>query len=131
MFNYNDGGRSRYFKGLNAGDCVARSIAIATGLPYITVYSQLANLNKVAFGKKTARGGLHRDVYKPYLESLGFVRCKAPKFEGRKARPADMPSGIVIASQAKHLVCVIDGVCQDTFDSSDKMVYNYYKYFQK
>ena len=28
-FSYNDGGRSKYFKG-EAGDCVVRAIAIAT-----------------------------------------------------------------------------------------------------
>ena len=30
-FNYNDGGRSQYFKG-TGGDCVTRAISIATGI---------------------------------------------------------------------------------------------------
>jgi hypothetical protein len=130
MFNFNDGGRSKYFKALNAGDCVVRSIAIATGLDYKVVYDELAERNKMVFGKRSARDGLHWDVYRPYLISLDFELCKAPRFEGRKARPSDLPSGVVIANQAQHFVCVIDGVCQDTFDSSDKMVYNYWKYFK-
>ena len=37
-WEYNDGGRSKAgFKG-DARDCVVRSIAIATGLPYKKVY---------------------------------------------------------------------------------------------
>lgn len=36
-FIYNDGGRSRYFKG-DAGDCVTRAIAIALNTDYKLIY---------------------------------------------------------------------------------------------
>lgn len=43
VFSRNDGGREAAgFKG-GAGDCVARSIAIASGLPYAEVYKALAD----------------------------------------------------------------------------------------
>lgn len=43
---FNDGGRAAAgFKG-TARDCVARSIAIATGLPYCEVYDALNELAK-------------------------------------------------------------------------------------
>lgn len=42
-FVYNDGGRSKYFKG-NAGDCVTRAIAIATGFDYKEVYDNIKDL---------------------------------------------------------------------------------------
>lgn len=34
---------------------------------------------------------------------------------------------MVIARQAGHLVAVNCGVCEDIFDSSEKMVYGYWK----
>jgi len=123
---FNDGGRSTYFTGKNAGDCVARAIAIATGMDYKLVYDTIASKNKIAYGKKSARNGVHNTIWQQYLTELGFVKCKSPKLFGRKAKPMDMPMGVVIASQSKHLVCVIDGVPHDTFDSSQKMVYNYW-----
>lgn len=47
-FKYNDGGRSAAgFKG-DTRDCVTRSIAIATALPYKEVYDALNDLAKTA-----------------------------------------------------------------------------------
>lgn len=44
-FKYNDGGRADAgYKG-HTGDCVARSIAIASGRPYKEIYDALANGN--------------------------------------------------------------------------------------
>jgi hypothetical protein len=37
-----------------------------------------------------------------------------------------MPTGTVIARQAGHYVAVIDGIPQDTWDCSNKMVYGYW-----
>ena len=43
---FNDGGRAAAgYKG-QAGDCVVRSIAIVTGLPYQKVYNQLFKANE-------------------------------------------------------------------------------------
>ena len=124
-FIYNDGGREASGRKGNAGDCVVRSIAIACNLDYDEVYKELAEGMKALTGKKSARNGVNKTVYEPFLEKHGFVWQQAPKFDGRKARPHDL-SGITIARQARHLVAVIDGVCHDIFDSSDKMVYGYY-----
>lgn len=42
MYMYNDGGRAvAGYKG-QAGDCVARAIAIASGRPYAEIYARLA-----------------------------------------------------------------------------------------
>jgi hypothetical protein len=67
-----------------------------------------------------------KKVYIPFLEQQGWKWVSAPKFEGRKARCSDMPKGVVIARQAHHLVAVIDGVPNDTFNPSHKMVYGYW-----
>ena len=44
-FQFNDGGRvAAGYKG-SAGDCVVRSVAIATGLPYQEIYDQVNKLS--------------------------------------------------------------------------------------
>ena len=46
----------------------------------------------------------------------------APKFDGRKCKAADT-EGVCIARMSKHYCAVVEGVPQDTFDSSQKMIY--------
>jgi hypothetical protein len=126
MFTFNDGGRQAAgFKG-TAGDCVVRAISIAMNLDYKTTYKQLAQLNKDFGNAKSARNGLNKKVYIPFLEQHGWKWVSAPKFEGRKAQCSDMPLGIVIARQAGHYVAVINGTPQDTWDCSHKMVYGFW-----
>lgn len=121
-----DGGRAEAgFKG-KAGDCVVRAIAIALKKDYKEVYDEIAKRNEIAEGVKSARNGTRRKVYEKYLNEQGWVWHSAPKFEGRKARCFDMPKGLVIARQARHLVAVWDGIPIDTFDPTRKMVYGYF-----
>ena len=80
-YTYDDGGRlAAGFKG-DTGDCVPRAIAIATGLPYREVYDALAERmegRKVGRrgakrpSKRTAREGVLRKVYEPYLFEHGW-----------------------------------------------------------
>lgn len=126
QFTFNDGGRLQAgFKG-TARDCVARAIAIVTERSYAQVYAELAKANSEVLGVKSARNGLSKAVYEPYLLGLGFKWYPAPKLTGRKARCADLPQGRLIARQAHHLVAVIDGVAHDTNDTTSKMVYGYW-----
>tara|TARA_R110000824_G_scaffold18676_1_gene73569 strand:- start:8906 stop:9562 length:657 start_codon:yes stop_codon:yes gene_type:complete len=125
-YQYNDGGRAEAgFKG-TAGDCAARAMAIALGLSYKEAYDEVAQANKNHGYAKSARNGVYKEVFSEVLERHGWVWHSAPKFEGRKARAKDMPAGTVIARQAGHYCAVIDGVIQDIFDSSHKMVYGYW-----
>jgi hypothetical protein len=139
-FIFNDGGRSKAgYKG-KAGDCGARAMAIALGIDYQTAYNELAQANKDKGFTKSARNGIYKDVYSDVLKRHGWVWHSAPKFKvlegyknsegkvlfGRKAKCSDMPSGIVIARQAGHYVAVIDGIPNDIWDCSNKMVYGYW-----
>jgi hypothetical protein len=124
-YQYNDGGRKAAgFKG-TAGDCGARAMAIALGLDYSTVYKELAQANADNGRAKSARNGVMKDVYTEVLKRYGFVWMKAPQFAGRKARCSDL-TGVVIAKQARHFVAVIDGVANDAWDSTERMVYGYW-----
>lgn len=133
-YQYNDGGRAAAgFKG-DAGDCVTRAIAIATGLPYRTVYDALfdgirdfAARSRTKAARRAGRGGgrsgttprngVHKSVYQPYLESLGWVWVPCMQIgSGCKARlaAADLPGGPLVVRLSKHLTAVIDGVIYDT-----------------
>lgn len=124
-FQYNDGGREAAgFKGV-AGDCGARAMAIALGLDYKAVYKELAQANADNGRSKSARNGINKDIYSEVLKRYGWVWHKAPQFVGRKARCSDL-TGVVIAKQARHFVAVIDGVAQDIWNCTERMVYGYW-----
>jgi len=127
-----DGGRSEAgFQG-SAGDCVTRAIAIAAQLPYAKVYRDLSELNKARGGKKSARDGLPKKVYQPYIESLGFRWVTTMRIgEGVKVhvRRDELPEGRLILRLSRHLAACIDGTVHDTHDPSrggTRAVYGYW-----
>jgi len=127
-FNYNDGGRSAAgYKG-KTGDCVCRSICIATGLPYQKIYDELAKGNAMqrkskhtAKKGKTAAHGINttRKWFKDYMKSLGFewvatmgigTGCKVHLIAD------ELPKGRLVVCVSKHMTAVIDGVINDTYN---------------
>lgn len=141
----NDGGRSAAgFLG-GAGDCVVRSIAIATGLPYMRVYEDLRDANaryaqerdnKLSRMLKqrgsSPRNGNHRNVFHEYILKQGFEWVPTMKVGAGcqvHLRPDELPKGTLIVKVSKHLTTVIDGVLHDTHDPSrrgSRCVYGYY-----
>lgn len=138
MFIYDDGGRSSAgYKG-KARDCVVRSIAIATELPYQAIYDQINDLgsmersSKKRSGKSSARTGVHKQTSRKFLEGLGWI-WKPTMFIGAGCRvhlrSDELPSGRLIIAVSKHYTAMIDGVIHDTFDCSrdgSRCVYGYY-----
>lgn len=130
-FNYNDGGRSKYFKGKNVRDCAIRAIAIGTGKDYKEVYNDLKKLNNGV----SCRNGTPKKVDKKYLRQLGWTwvactgvgtGCTTHLTESELPR-----KGTLIVQVSKHLTCVIDGVINDTYDCSrggTRCVYGYWVY---
>jgi hypothetical protein len=122
-----DGGRAEAgFKG-NTGDCAVRAMAVALGLDYQACYQELALAHKEKTGKKTCRQGIYKETLDKVLAKHGWTWHPAPKFDGRKARHHDMPQGVVIARMARHYAAVIDGVVHDSWDSTHKMIYGFWK----
>ncbi len=122
---YDDGGRSKYFKAGNVGDCAVRAIAIATGKDYMEVYDGLKEINK----GKSCRNGTPRNVDKKYLMKLGWTwhsTCQFGKGVQCHLVEDELPKGVIIASISKHLVCVKDGVIYDTYNSSINQYYDEY-----
>lgn len=127
---YNDGGRSKYFKG-NAGDCVVRAIAIATSTDYKIVYDELYQANKEYLASKktkvakrmksaTPRNGNFKTIYKKYLISKGWEWVTLKKFGSTERTKLDALTHLktpIIVSVNRHLLCMINGTVNDTWDS--------------
>jgi len=122
-FVFNDGGRSAAgYKGF-AGDCVTRSIAIATQISYQKIYDDLSSgcRRERKSKSRSARGGVrtNRKWFKDYMKSLGFewtptmgigTGCKVHLHDG------ELPDGRLIVALSKHYSAVINQEIHDTHD---------------
>ena len=123
-FVEDDGGRAAAgFKGL-AGDCVTRSIAIATAQPYREVYDELNWLAtkerpRNGKGRSSARDGVHRVTYHRYMLALGWFWVPTMQIgSGCKVhlKKKELPNGRLVVRVSKHITAVIDGVIHDMHD---------------
>ena len=136
---YDDGGRSKYFKAENVGDCVTRAIAIGTGTDYKEVYDKIKSMAKSERyrkrnAKSSPRDGVRRDTAKKLLESMGWTWHPTMQIgQGCKIhlRAEELPQGTLILSLSKHFTCMIDGVIHDTYDCSREGTRCVYGYFTK
>ena len=136
-FNYNDGGRSKYFKANNVGDCVTRAIAIATGRDYKEVYDTLNEMAKKESTKKhrghkrsQSRNGVFKETWKRYLAQAGWVHVSTCVIGSRNSKvkfvDGALPEkGTYIVQLSRHLTTLIDGVINDTYDCSKKQYYDW------
>lgn len=140
-FVYNDGGREDAGCKGKAGDCVARAIAIASGISYKDVYAVLAAgtgsqraTSRTGKKAKSARNGIYvkRKWFKEYMASLGF-KWVATMHIGSGCtthlKKDELPTGDIIVSLSKHYAAVINGVLHDTYDCSrdeTRCVYGYW-----
>lgn len=136
---YNDGGRSKYFKGAT-NDCVCRAISIATGKDYKEVYDLINKCAKEYRKKKPddnshARYGVSKELTYKILTDLGYKWV--PKMYFGKGctthlRDGELPKkGTLIVSVSKHLTCIKDNIIYDIFDprrdeGNGRCCYGYY-----
>jgi hypothetical protein len=137
-FVVDDGGRAAAGYRGQAGDCVARSIAIAAQLPYKTVYDalNLAAKSEPARGLSSpsfsARTGMARPTIRRFMKELGWSWTPTMRIgSGTTVHlcPEELPLGRLVVSCSKHLTAVIDGVIHDTHDPSrhgTRCVYGYW-----
>lgn len=140
QYVYDDGGRlDAGYKG-DVGDCVVRSVAIATRQPYQTVYDtfneygkteRITKLRKVQSDSRTGVWA-DRKWFKDYMVSIGWKwtatmligqGCKVHLKEG------ELPMGRLLVTVSKHYTAVIDGVIHDTHNPSrlgTRCVYGYW-----
>lgn len=128
-FRFNDGGRCKYYKAKNVGDCVTRAIAIATQRDYKEVY----DLVKSYMGGISPRNGVPQKVTRQLLKDLGYRWVATMKVgEGCKTHlvGGEIPMDrTIICKCSRHLVAVVNGVVNDTYDSTrggSRCVYGYW-----
>lgn len=137
-FVYDDGGRSKYFKAGEVGDCVCRAISIATGKDYKEVYDLINEYAKQERrsrknSRSSARNGVRKPTDRKIIEDLGWKWTPTMKVGSGctvHLREDELPSGTLIVAVSKHLTCVKDGVIHDTYDPSrdgERCVYGYYQ----
>lgn len=137
-FVFHDGGRAAAgYKG-STGDCVTRSIAIATGKPYQEIYdalNRLAQAERIGKRKRkrsNSRIGVFRATYQHYLESLGWQWTSTMSIGSGcqvHLRVSELPEGPLLVRISRHLTAVIDGVLYDTHNcsrSGTRCVYGYF-----
>lgn len=153
-YAYSDGGRAKAgFKG-TAGDCAVRACAIATGIPYLTVYNELQDLqkayikevqakvaktksvrvklyySKAAKDGQSVRNGTYVEVLHEFFKSRGWAWTATMRIgSGCTMHLRDMPEkGTYVCRVAHHYVAVVNGVMLDTFhDDWDCCVYGYWR----
>ena len=129
-FIYNDGGRKAAgYKG-KTGDCVVRAVAIATKQDYRTVYRDCARINEAEGGKRSGRNGInvYGEAFAEYMKRLGWIFVDARKGKSRMncdqlselacKEHRDFIAWVTPMGIRSHYVAVIDGVFNDTWDSS-------------
>lgn len=139
-FVYDDGGRAAAgFKG-TAGDCGARAIAIAAGLPYREVYDTINDLaRRERTGKRkrrvsNARLGVHRVTMHRYLVGMLGAAWTPTMNIGSGCRvhlrADELPEGRLVVSLSRHYAAVVDGVLCDLDDCSrdgTRCVYGFWR----
>lgn len=123
-WEFNDGGRVDAGYHGRAGDCVVRSIAIATGREYRTVYLDLMGLMRPTAKRerdRSPRNGVPTKVIREYLNAdfpwtphMGIgTGCTV------HLTPAEVPMrGSYVIRLSRHLTALMDGIVQDTHDPS-------------
>ena len=113
---------------LSVSDCVKRSIALTTGIPYLDVQRGL-NEHKKITGAKIFYDNPNPDSFVKNV--LGFSRVYVNKnADGTRISLADFAKihakGRFIVSLSGHWTALIDGVVYDTWDCTGEGVLAYY-----
>lgn len=111
--------------GKNVGDCTVRAISKATGMEWGEVYLRLCIQGYLDGDMPSANACWGR-----YLRSIGYRRYIAPDtcpdcYTVRQFAE-DHPVGTYILALSGHVVCVLDGVIWDSWDSSNENVLYYW-----
>jgi hypothetical protein len=138
-----DGGRELAgYKG-DAGDCVTRAISTAIAWESDSRYEyekhrselmkRMSSWRKKSRSRKakatksnSVRNGTPKEVYRPYLEDLGWERVSLVKFGDptrKEMVKEDIPDGVVILEVRKHLVACAHHTVFDTWDCRETTVF--------
>lgn len=135
---YSDGGAHTAGFRTEAGDCVVRAFAHATGKPYAEVRAdvlRLAKAERPRNGKRrsTPRNGVHRPTIQKLATLYGMSWTPTMSIGSGTTvhvRAGELPeSGRHVLSLSKHVCALLDGELHDTYDPSRegmRAVYGYW-----
>lgn len=108
--------------GKNVGDCAVRALSRAMGKGWLSTYLGLCIEGALCGDMPSANA-----VWGAYLARNGFARRLAPDgvTVGEFARAH--PSGVYVLALSGHVVCIVDGILYDTWDSSRELVLYYWQ----
>ena len=112
-------------KGLMVGDCVKRALSFATDTDYTEISKQLNRLKREVGGTKFN----DNKVWREYIQRKGWKKLSFPAEKGIERMNGEkfckkFKNGTYILRMAKHLTVCKNGVIYDTWDCSNKCVYN-------
>lgn len=138
-YEYDDGGRAAAGYRGETGDCAARAVAIASGLPYQEIYDRinaLAKRERTGKRKRTvsnARTGVHRVTMHRLMAELGATWTPTMTIGSGTTvhvRADELPAtGRLVLNLSRHFAAVVDGVLRDNHDCSrggTRCVYGYW-----
>ena len=138
-FQYNSGGREKYFQKERVGDCVCRAIAIANDMDYLEVYNLIndyakkEHISKRKKKKSSARNGVYRNSYDKLLKDLGWTFIPLMTIGSGcqvHLRANEIPMNkTIIVRLSRHLSCIKSGIINDTYDCSrngTRCIYGYW-----
>lgn len=131
-----DGGRKDAgLRGSFTGDCVIRSIALASDRPYKRIYSDFKGMIANRLGYVPEDGILtNKPAFKRYMVESGFVwniTCRIGSRDRVHMNAAELPMGRLVLSLSKHYTAVINHQIYDTYDCSNngkRMVYGFWSF---
>lgn len=119
FFNQNPAGKQ-------VGDCTIRAISKATGQSWEETYAGLAIQGFLMSDMPSANS-----VWGAYLRSKGFKRTvipnTCPDCYTVSAFAREHPKGIYILALSNHVVCVVDGIYYDAWDSGNEIPLFYWE----
>lgn len=108
--------------GRRVNDCTVRAISLATGRSWDETYKELS-----AFARYQAIMPDEVIYINEYLEERydQVCNCKNKITVGEFCKY--FPYGTYLVTMNGHITCIIDGVIYDTFNPSDRLIWNAYE----
>lgn len=106
----------------NVGDCTVRAISTALDQDWDTTYWGMCLEGYLLKDMPSSN-----EVWRKYLSRFGLYRRKVPPGITVNEFARTHPRGTYLLGLNSHVVCVIDGVLYDTWDSGEREVLYYWK----
>ena len=113
-------------KQLRVNDCVVRAYCTVLGMYYNETRKELNRIKKELGFDSYKNNSFIKKLFSKY-EKISFPAIKGTSRMDGEMFCINYPKGKYVLRMAGHLTCCIDGIIYDTWDCSEKCVYNAWK----